>query len=125
MIGTSRSCSQRWSARFYARYRKGAHYLEDTNNTARADFSAPAGIPHDPYVPNLCNVGTRRRHDPRRDRQRLDVRHRQPRRRLHEVLRGDGGVRVARRQADAQRLVHVEPLLRQLRPGQLVVQQRQ
>jgi len=57
MIGTSRQLSSNWSSRVYGRYRKGAHYLEDTNNTARADFNAPAGISHDPYVKDLCNTG--------------------------------------------------------------------
>jgi len=57
MIGTSRQISSNWSSRLYTRYRKGDHYLEDTNNTARADFGAPAGIPTTDYVPNLCNTG--------------------------------------------------------------------
>jgi hypothetical protein len=56
MIGTSRQLNQRWSSRVYGRYRKGDHYLEDTNNTARGDFNAPGGISHDPYVPNLGAV---------------------------------------------------------------------
>jgi len=55
MIGTSRQLTSNWSSRVYGRYRKGAHYLEDTNNTARGDFGAPAGISHDPYIPDLCN----------------------------------------------------------------------
>ncbi|HMJ84392.1 MAG TPA: hypothetical protein VK504_14530, partial [Vicinamibacterales bacterium] len=56
MLGTSRQLTQSWSSRVYGRYRKGAHYLEDTNNTARADFNAPNGISHDPYVPNLTAI---------------------------------------------------------------------
>ena len=55
----------------------------------------------------------------RRDRQRLELRHRRARRRLHEVLRSDGRIRVAQRQGVRARLVHLEPLLRQLRSGQL------
>ncbi|MEA2342665.1 MAG: hypothetical protein QOF63_834, partial [Thermoanaerobaculia bacterium] len=58
MAGTSRQMGPRWTARLYSRYRKGAHYLEDTQNTARNDFQAPAGIPRDPYVPNLGTVAT-------------------------------------------------------------------
>jgi hypothetical protein len=58
MVGTSRQLTNRWSARLYGRYRKGAHYIEDTNNTARGDFNAPGGISHDPYVPNLGTVAT-------------------------------------------------------------------
>jgi hypothetical protein len=58
MVGTSRQLTSRWSGRLYGRYRKGAHYIEDTNNTARADFNAPGGISHDPYVPNLGTVTT-------------------------------------------------------------------
>jgi hypothetical protein len=58
MAGTSRQLTNRWSARLYGRYRKGAHYIEDTNNTARADFNAPGGITHAPYVPNLGSVAT-------------------------------------------------------------------
>jgi hypothetical protein len=58
MIGTGQQLTPGWSARVYGRYRKGEDFLEDTNNTARADFNAPAGIPRDPYVPNLGTVTT-------------------------------------------------------------------
>jgi Carboxypeptidase regulatory-like domain/TonB-dependent Receptor Plug Domain len=57
MIGTSREITSRWTSRFYTRYRKGDHYIEDTNNTARIDFGAPDNIPHEAYVPDLCNTG--------------------------------------------------------------------
>jgi Carboxypeptidase regulatory-like domain len=53
MIGTSQQLSSAWSARVYGRYRKSDHFWEDTNNTARIDYNAPAGIPHTPYVPDL------------------------------------------------------------------------
>jgi hypothetical protein len=56
MIGTAQQFTGRWSGRFYTRYRKGGHFLEDTNNTARIDFGAPAGVPKEPYVPNLGTV---------------------------------------------------------------------
>jgi hypothetical protein len=55
MIGTSQQITSHWSGRLYTRYRKGGHYLEDTNNTARADFNAPGT--HDDYIPDLCNTG--------------------------------------------------------------------
>ena len=58
MLGTARQLTSTWSARLYARARKGDHYLEDTNNTARGDFQAPPGVPTTPYVPNLGTVAT-------------------------------------------------------------------
>ncbi len=57
MVGTARQLTSRWSARLYGRYRKGTDYMEDTNNDARIAFNAPAGIPHELYVPNLGKVG--------------------------------------------------------------------
>jgi len=56
MLGTSRQLTSRWSSRLYTRYRKGDHYLEDTNNTARSDFGAPPGTSQAPYVPNLSDI---------------------------------------------------------------------
>jgi len=53
MIGTARQLTSHWSSRLYGRYRKGDHYVEDTNNTARIDFAPPPGIPALPYIPNL------------------------------------------------------------------------
>jgi len=53
MIGTARQLTSHWSSRLYGRYRKGDHYVEDTNNTARIDFAPPSGIPALPYIPNL------------------------------------------------------------------------
>jgi hypothetical protein len=58
MLGTSRQLTSRWSGRLYTRYRKGDHFLDDTNNTARADFNAPSGTTHDPYIPNLTAIRT-------------------------------------------------------------------
>ena len=57
MLGTSRQLSNHWTARVYTRYRKGDHYLEDTNNNARSAFQPPAGTPTGDYVPDLCNTG--------------------------------------------------------------------
>ena len=112
LIGTARQFSPSWSARLYGRYREGSHFWEDTNNNARVAFNPPAGIPRELYIPDLTGAAGP-------DRQRLHLRHRRARRRVHEVLRGHGRVRVARRQDLRARLVHLEPLLRQLRPGQL------
>ena len=95
-----------------ARYREGSHFWEDTNNNARVAFNPPAGIPRELYIPDLAaqlaQIGSG-----------STLRHRRARWRLHEVLRGDGRVGVAREAGVRPRLVHLEPLLRQLRPGQL------
>jgi hypothetical protein len=57
MIGTGQQFTNSWSARLYGRYRKGADFIEDTNNNARSAFGAPEGISRDDYVPDLCNTG--------------------------------------------------------------------
>jgi hypothetical protein len=57
-IGTGQQITSGWSTRVYGRYREGADFLEDTNNNARADFGAPAGVARTPYVPNLGTVAT-------------------------------------------------------------------
>ncbi len=56
LIGTGQQITNRWSGRLYGRNRKGGHYIEDTNNTARVDFNPPAGVPREPYIPNLGTV---------------------------------------------------------------------
>ena len=56
MLGTSKQLNPHWSSRLYGRYRKGGHYLEDTNNSARLDFNPPAGVPRELYVPDLGTV---------------------------------------------------------------------
>jgi Carboxypeptidase regulatory-like domain len=53
MVGTARQFNRQWSARLYARYRKGAHFWEDTNNNARVAFNPPADIPRELYIPDL------------------------------------------------------------------------
>lgn len=55
MIGTSRQLTSRWSGRFYTRYKKGDHFMEDTNNTARVVLNAPPGVPNTPYIPDLSD----------------------------------------------------------------------
>lgn len=56
LLGTARQFTNRWSARFYGRYRKGTDFLEDTNNDARVLFNPPSGIPRELYVPNLAEI---------------------------------------------------------------------
>jgi hypothetical protein len=53
LVGTARELAPRWTARLYGRYRKGSHFWEDTNNTARVAYDPPAGIPQELYIPNL------------------------------------------------------------------------
>lgn len=53
LVGTSQQISSRWSGRVYGRYRKATNFWEDTNNTARVDYKAPAPIPNTPYMPDL------------------------------------------------------------------------
>ena len=53
LIGTSRQLDASWTARAHARYRKGENFWEDTNNTARSAFDAPAGYPQEDYIPEL------------------------------------------------------------------------
>lgn len=57
-IGTGQQITSGWSTRVYGRYRKGADFLEDTNNGARIAFNPPPGIPRELYVPNLGTVST-------------------------------------------------------------------
>jgi hypothetical protein len=53
MVGTGQQLTSTLSGRLYGRYRKGGHYIEDTNNTARVAFNPPEGIPRVPYIPDL------------------------------------------------------------------------
>jgi hypothetical protein len=43
MAGTSQKMSDSWALRLYGRVRKGDHFWEDTNNTARIAFAPPMG----------------------------------------------------------------------------------
>ena len=52
LIGTAQQLNSRWSARLYARHRKGEHFWEDTNNNGRVAFNPPAGIPRELYIPD-------------------------------------------------------------------------
>jgi hypothetical protein len=53
LIGTARQFGNNWTARLYARHRRGSHFWEDTNNNARQAFNPPPGIPRDLYIPDL------------------------------------------------------------------------
>jgi len=53
LAGTSKQFTQALTGRAYFRYRKGAHFWEDTNNNGRILFNPPAGIPRELYVPDL------------------------------------------------------------------------
>ncbi len=55
LIGTAKQFGPRFSTRLFARYKKGDHYVEDTNNTARVVLNAPAGVPNTPYIPDLTD----------------------------------------------------------------------
>ena len=55
LYGTARQFGDRWTGRVYGRYRKGTHYWEDTNNTARVNFNPPPDIPRVPYIANLAD----------------------------------------------------------------------
>ena len=58
VAGTARQMNSHLSARVYGRYRKGSHFWEDTNNTARTAFNPPASVngvpvPRELYIPDL------------------------------------------------------------------------
>jgi hypothetical protein len=53
LVGTGKQFGTNWSARLYGRYRRGAHFWEDTNNNARVAFNPPPGIPRELYIPDL------------------------------------------------------------------------
>jgi len=53
VVGHSRQLSRRWTAKAHARYRYGANFWEDTNNTARLAFEPPPGVPQELYIPEL------------------------------------------------------------------------
>jgi hypothetical protein len=53
VVGTARQFDGNVSARLYGRHRRGSHFWEDTNNTARVAFNPPPEIPREPYIPDL------------------------------------------------------------------------
>ena len=58
LVGTARQMNSHLTARVYGRYRKGSHFWEDTNNTARTAFNPPAtvngvSVPRDLYISDL------------------------------------------------------------------------
>ncbi len=56
VLGTARQLTPRWTGRLNGRYRYGANFWEDTNNTARIAFAPPPGIPPELYIPNLSTL---------------------------------------------------------------------
>jgi hypothetical protein len=54
LVGTSRQLGSSLTGRAYARYRKGSHFWEDTNNNARVAFNPPDGIPRELYISDLA-----------------------------------------------------------------------
>jgi hypothetical protein len=56
LVGWTKDFSGELTLHAHARYRKGAHFWEDTNNNARVDFQPPPGIPQELYVPNLDDI---------------------------------------------------------------------
>ncbi len=56
LLGWTMDVSSDLSVRAHVRHRKGSHFWEDTNNSARVDFFPPAGIPQELYVPNLDDI---------------------------------------------------------------------
>ncbi len=56
LVGWTKDVNSDLVVRAHVRYRKGGHFWEDTNNTARVDYNPPAGIPREPYVPNLDDI---------------------------------------------------------------------
>ncbi len=53
LIGTARQINDNWTGRAHLRYRRSYNFWEDTNNTARSAFDAPAGFPQEDYIPEL------------------------------------------------------------------------
>ncbi|MEZ5319301.1 MAG: hypothetical protein R2752_18005, partial [Vicinamibacterales bacterium] len=58
VFGTSMQLTPRLTGRAYYRHRRGSHFWEDTNNTARTAFDPPAtvhgvAVPQEPYIADL------------------------------------------------------------------------
>lgn len=58
LLGTARDLGRGLTGRLYGRYRRSAHFWEDTNNNARQAFNPPAtvngvAVPKDLYIPDL------------------------------------------------------------------------
>ena len=115
--------TKRWSVRLYGRARKGDHYLEDTNNTARSAFNAPPGVPTDAYVPDLCDTSLATCSKTNTIRGAIGSGS------SYVIANLDGAFtkyyeataesEYHDQQVHAARLVYLEALLRQLRPGLL------
>ena len=120
LLGTARQINSKWTGRAYWRYREGSHFWEDTNNNSREIFSPPADIPRLPYIANLADQ-------------------------LTQIGTGGSGASYVIAELDGAytkyyemsleaeypnatgirpRFLHLEPLLRELRPGQFRGHQR-
>ncbi len=53
LLGTAKKLNSSLTARVYGRHRRTSHFWEDTQNNARQTFNPPAGIPREPYIPDL------------------------------------------------------------------------
>ena len=100
----------RWTARAYGRYRYGANFWEDTNNDARQRFEPPAGIPRELYIPNLATVRAEIGGSSYVIAELDGAFTKYYEASLESEWRGEQDLRP--------RLLRLEPLLRQLRPGQ-------
>ena len=102
----------------YGRYREGSHFWEDTNNDARVRFNPPAGHPARALHPGPRRAARRRSAAARATSSPSSTAPTPSttRRRSRRSGASDKSLRA--------RLVHLEPLLRQLRPGQLDDRQR-
>ena len=112
MAGTARQINPNWSGRLYGALSRGQPLL-GRHEQQRAHRVRPAG-----RHPSRA-LHPRPRGAAGADRQRIDLRDRRARWRYTEVLRGERRVGVAREAGVRPRVVHVEQVLRQLRPGQL------
>ena len=117
LLGTAKQLGRRWSARLYGRYRESRHFWEDTNNNARVAFNPRSDIPRELYIPDLtaqlAQIGSGSSYVIAE----LDGAYSK----FWEATPGNG---VPERQDLPQGVLHLEQVLRQLRPGQLHRRQR-
>jgi hypothetical protein len=53
LIGFDKQISRSWTGRIHGRYRHATDFWEDTSNIDRTRGDPPAGIPQEPYIPDL------------------------------------------------------------------------
>ncbi len=124
ILGTSKQMSNAWTARAYTRYRYSDELLGRHEQQRARRLPARRQVSR---VSSISRTSTTAAADLRleqgdlhRNPQRVVLRHRRDGRRLHEILGSDARIRSQDRQGEPERHVHLEPLLRQLRPGQYV-----